>query len=205
MPVYNERATIERAIDAVLDAEAARIVRVDRRRRRLARRHDASSCVTDRGPEHVRVLTHDRNRGQGSRDPDGGSRTRAAPTRRSSTPISSTRRPTSRRSLEPLQRGDAEAVFGTRAFRSHSAYSFWYVVGNRAVTFFANVVYNCWVSDMMTGHKAIDDGALPLARASRARLRGRGGDHRAPPPARRFASTRCPSSTRRAAVRKGRS
>jgi glycosyltransferase involved in cell wall biosynthesis len=57
--------------------------------------------------------------------------------------------------LEPLVRGDAQAVFGTRAFRSHSAYSFWYVVGNRAVTLLANVIYNCWISDLMTGQKAL--------------------------------------------------
>jgi glycosyltransferase involved in cell wall biosynthesis len=57
--------------------------------------------------------------------------------------------------LAPLRAGDAEAVFGTRAFKSHSAYSFWYVVGNRAVTFAANLIYNAWISDLMTGHKAL--------------------------------------------------
>jgi hypothetical protein len=30
------------------------------------------------------------------------------------------------------------------------------VLGNRAVTLFANVLYNCWISDLMTGHKAIE-------------------------------------------------
>jgi hypothetical protein len=57
--------------------------------------------------------------------------------------------------LEPLRSGEAEAVFGTRGFESHSAYSFWYVVGNHVVTFVANLIYNSWISDMMTGHKAI--------------------------------------------------
>jgi hypothetical protein len=58
--------------------------------------------------------------------------------------------------LEPLRDGITSAVFGTRGFQSHSAYSFWYVVGNRAVTFALNLVYNSWISDMMTGHKAIE-------------------------------------------------
>ncbi|HEX7581635.1 MAG TPA: glycosyltransferase, partial [Gaiellaceae bacterium] len=57
--------------------------------------------------------------------------------------------------LGPLRVGDAQVVFGTRGFQSHSAYSFWYVVGNRAVTFAANLLYNSWVSDMMTGQKAM--------------------------------------------------
>src|SRR4029077_4641771 len=35
-----------------------------------------------------------------------------------------------------------------RAFKSHSAFSFWYVVGNRAVRLFADLVFNSWVSDI---------------------------------------------------------
>ena len=58
--------------------------------------------------------------------------------------------------LEPLRSGDSRAVFGTRAFQSHSAYSFWYVVGNRVVTLVANLIYNSWISDLMTGQKAME-------------------------------------------------
>jgi dolichol-phosphate hexosyltransferase len=36
---------------------------------------------------------------------------------------------------------------------SHAAYSFWYVIGNKAVTFATNLLYNCWISDVMTCHK----------------------------------------------------
>ena len=38
---------------------------------------------------------------------------------------------------------------------SYAAYSFWYVVGNKAVTMATNVLFNCWISDVMTCHKAI--------------------------------------------------
>ena len=29
------------------------------------------------------------------------------------------------------------------------------MLGNRAVTLVANVIYNCWISDLMTGQKAL--------------------------------------------------
>jgi hypothetical protein len=57
--------------------------------------------------------------------------------------------------LEPLLDGRASVVFGTRAFASHSAYGFWYVIGNKLVTFATNLLYNTWISDVMTCHKAM--------------------------------------------------
>ena len=58
--------------------------------------------------------------------------------------------------LEPLVSGEARVVFGTRAWTSQSSFSFWYVMGNKAVTMATNVLYNCWISDVMTGHKAME-------------------------------------------------
>ena len=57
--------------------------------------------------------------------------------------------------LEPLLAGEATVVFGTRAWSAHTAFSFWYVLGNKAVTLATNVIYNCWISDVMTCHKAM--------------------------------------------------
>lgn len=57
------------------------------------------------------------------------------------------------RLLEPVVCRGATVVFGTRTFTSHTAYSFWYVLGNRAVTMAANLFYNCWISDLETGLK----------------------------------------------------
>jgi hypothetical protein len=71
--------------------------------------------------------------------------------------------------LGPLRDGRARAVYGTRAFQSHSAFSFWYVVGNRAVTFVANLLFNSWISDMMTGQKAM---STELFRSLDLRQRG---------------------------------
>jgi len=55
--------------------------------------------------------------------------------------------------LQPVLQGEAEVVFGTRSFGSHTAYSFWYVMGNRAVTMAANVLFNAWLSDLETCFK----------------------------------------------------
>ena len=55
--------------------------------------------------------------------------------------------------LAPVLAGDAKIVYGTRTFGSHTAYSFWYVMGNKAVTMFANVLYNSWLSDLETCFK----------------------------------------------------
>ena len=60
--------------------------------------------------------------------------------------------------LAPVLAGDAEVVYGTRTFGSHTAYSFWYVVGNKTVTMAANVLYDCWISDLETCYKL-----MPLA------------------------------------------
>ena len=44
--------------------------------------------------------------------------------------------------LDPVLDGRAKVVYGNRTFGSHSAYSFWYVMGNKAVTTAANVLFN---------------------------------------------------------------
>lgn len=49
--------------------------------------------------------------------------------------------------------GEAEIVYGTRRFSSHNAFSYLYVLGNRAVTTFANVLFNCYISDLETCFK----------------------------------------------------
>ena len=171
MPVFNERATVERAIDDALTAElpveSRQLVIVD----------DGS---TDGTRELLREARVGRQRDarlpraepwQGRRAPDRPRSTPPASTRRSSTPTSSTRPPTSRRCSSRSSPGEAHVVFGTRSWSSHSAYSFWYVMGNKGVTFATNVIYNCWISDVMTCHKAM---STELFRSLRLRERGFG-------------------------------
>jgi glycosyltransferase involved in cell wall biosynthesis len=169
MPVFNERDTIEHAIRSVLDARVAdsfELLVVD------DGSTDGSRELLDRGewPEQVRVLAHDRNRGKGV-----ALRTGLAEARGIYTTIMDADLEYAPADipamLEPLRTGLTEAVFGTRGFQAHSAYSFWYVIGNRAVTFFANFLFNSWVSDIMTGQKAM---RTELFRSLKLRERGFG-------------------------------
>jgi dolichol-phosphate hexosyltransferase len=55
--------------------------------------------------------------------------------------------------LDPVLDGKATLVYGNRTFGSHTSFSFWYVMGNKAVTMFANVLFNCYISDLETCFK----------------------------------------------------
>ena len=57
--------------------------------------------------------------------------------------------------LPPLINGTANAVYGVRAFDGFTSHSYLYVLGNRAVTLAANVLFNVYVKDLMTMHKAM--------------------------------------------------
>lgn len=57
--------------------------------------------------------------------------------------------------LEPVLAEEADVVYGARGFESHSAFSFWYVVGNKGVTLAANLLFNSYLSDIMTCHKVM--------------------------------------------------
>ena len=154
MPVFDEIATVEAAIDDALKAELP----VDHRQ--LIVVDDGSTDGTREllgardWPAEVVIVLHERNLGKGAAIRtalkhatgdyaailDADLEYRAADL----APV-----------LQPLLDGDARVVFGTRAWTSQSAFSFWYVVGNKAVTFVMNVIYNCWISDVMTCHKAM--------------------------------------------------
>jgi hypothetical protein len=73
--------------------------------------------------------------------------------------------------LQPVLSGEAEVVYGTRSFGAHTSYSFWYVVGNKAVTLFANAIFDCWISDLETCFKLMP---LPLYRDLDIRSQGFG-------------------------------
>ena len=167
MPVFNELSTVERAIDDLLAARADdpwELIVVDD-----GSTDGSAELLRDRSwPEGVRVLFHERNRGKGA-----ALRTALAEAQGEYSAVLDADLEYSavdlRALLAPLRDGIADVVFGTRGFQAHSAYSFWYVVGNRAVTFAANLIYNSWVSDIMTGQKAI---RTELFRSLRLRERG---------------------------------
>lgn len=52
--------------------------------------------------------------------------------------------------LEPILVEGARVVYGKRSYGGHSAYSFWYVLGNKALAFWASFLFDAWLSDIET-------------------------------------------------------
>jgi glycosyltransferase involved in cell wall biosynthesis len=75
------------------------------------------------------------------------------------------------RLLEPVLAGKATVVYGNRTFGSHSSFSFWYVMGNKAVTTFANMLFDCYLGDLETCFKLMP---VDLYRSLDVRSRGFG-------------------------------
>jgi glycosyltransferase involved in cell wall biosynthesis len=164
MPVYNEAATVERAVDAVLAADlpvTTEVILVD----------DGSTDGTGRilagadwPADGVRVLTHERNRGKGA-----AVRTALEHATGDFSTIFDADLEYDPEDLKvllpPLLDGTTNVVFGVRAFDGFTSHSFLYVLGNRSVTLAANVLFNVYLKDLMTMHKAIRTDvfkALPL-------------------------------------------
>ena len=57
--------------------------------------------------------------------------------------------------LQPLIEGRADVVYGVRGFAGQTAFSFWFVLGNQLVTLSANLLFDCYISDMETGYKVL--------------------------------------------------
>ncbi|MFI5282565.1 MAG: glycosyltransferase family 2 protein [Candidatus Dormibacterales bacterium] len=57
--------------------------------------------------------------------------------------------------LQPLLEGRADIVFGVRGFAGQTAFSFWFVMGNKVVTLATNLLFDCYISDMETGFKVL--------------------------------------------------
>jgi dolichol-phosphate hexosyltransferase len=152
MPVYNEEATVERAIDRVLQADVGTddyelVVVNDGSTDRTRELLDARDW-----PDEVRIIHAAENRGKGQ-----AIRTALAEAQGTYSVILDADLeydPNDLRDLlAPVRNRVADAAFGTRAFRAHSAYSFWYVMGNRALSMATNVIFNTWITDVYTCFK----------------------------------------------------
>jgi glycosyltransferase involved in cell wall biosynthesis len=150
MPVYNEAKTIEVAVKRVLGVtypvDFELVIVNDGSSDGTA---DALAAIAD---SRVRVISHDRNRGKGA-----AIRTAAEAASGDYMIICDADLEYSPEEipglLAPVIAGEAEIVYGTRTFGSHSSFSFWYVMGNKFVTNFANVLFNSYISDLETCFK----------------------------------------------------
>lgn len=154
MPVFNERATVDAAIDQILGTEypidELELVIVD----------DGSTDGTAEllarraGDSRVTLVSHERNAGKGVAVQT--ALQHASGTYAAIMDADLEYDPSDiGKLLEPLLAGEVDVVYGTRGFESHSAFSFWYVMGNKGVTLAANLLFNCYLGDIMTCHKVM--------------------------------------------------
>jgi glycosyltransferase involved in cell wall biosynthesis len=127
MPVYNEQASVANAVKQALDVRypcEVELVVVDD-----GSRDGTGEVLTGLDDPRLHVFSHPRNRGKGAAIQTAAERATGdymvildADLEYDPQDIP--------RLLEPVLDGRATIVYGSRSFGSHSAYSFWYVLGN---------------------------------------------------------------------------
>ena len=166
MPVYNEQASVHRALKQALAVEypcdVEFVVVDDGSTDGTAAELDA---FTD---ERLRVVHHESNRGKGA-----AIRTAAGAATGDYVVILDADLeydPADIPALvKPVLEERATVVYGNRQFGSHSAYSFWYVLGNKGVTLAANIIFNSYIGDVETCFKL-----MPLDLLRRLDIRSTG-------------------------------
>jgi dolichol-phosphate hexosyltransferase len=155
IPVYNEEPTVEMAIGRILDTEYP-VDQVE-----LVIVNDGSTDGTTAilrdlaaADSRINLVEHERNSGKGD-----AIRTAIQHANGTYAAIMDAdleyEASDIGKLLEPILEGEAEVVFGSRGFESHSAFNFWFVMGNKGVTLVANLLFNCYLGDIMTCHKVM--------------------------------------------------
>jgi dolichol-phosphate hexosyltransferase len=168
MPVYNEEARLAEALKQVLAVDFpcdVELVVVDDGSR------DGTGQILDQVDDvRVRVIKHDRNRGKGAAIKTAVDHASGAYLVIFDADLEYDPKDIPRL-LEPVLDGRATVVYGNRTFGSHSSFSFWYVMGNKAVTTAANMLFNCYLGDLETCFKLMP---VELYRSLDVRSRGFG-------------------------------
>jgi glycosyltransferase involved in cell wall biosynthesis len=168
MPVYNEARTVQAVVKRVLDVEfpcPVEVVIVDD-----ASTDGTAEILAHLDDQRLVKLRHRANQGKGAAIATAA----AAASGEFLVPLDADLEYLPEeipQLLEPVLRGEAEVVYGTRGFGSHSSYSFWYVMGNKAVTTVANVLFNAYIADLETCFKLMP---AELLRSLRIRSAGFG-------------------------------
>jgi glycosyltransferase involved in cell wall biosynthesis len=151
VPAYNEAATLEAVLKRVLrQPSVAQVVVVD----------DASTdgsleiAQRFRSDARVQVIRHDRNRGKGAALQSGLQAITAPLVLIQDADLEYDPLDYARL-IAPILEGRADVVYGFRGFAGHTAYSYWFVMGNHFVTTIANILFNSYIQDMATGFKVM--------------------------------------------------
>lgn len=154
MPAFNEEATIagaiERALGVELDVDGRELIVVENGSRDRTR----EILRSGEWPDSVRVVELDVNRGKGGAVRRGLEEARGRYVGLLDADLEYDPADLGPM-LDAVRNEGMDAAFGTRVWQAHSAYSFWYVTGNRVINTTANVLYNVWLSDCMVGLKLI--------------------------------------------------
>jgi glycosyltransferase involved in cell wall biosynthesis len=150
MPVYNEQDHVAEAVKQTLAVDypcEVELIVVDDGSR------DGTASALERVDDpRVRVLTHQRNRGKGAAVHTAAGHAEGDYLVMLDADLEYDPQDLPKL-LAPVLDGRARVVYGNRVFGSHTAYSFWYVMGNKAITTAANVFYNSYIGDLETCFK----------------------------------------------------
>ncbi len=150
MPVYNERHRVGRAVKQTLEVDYPceyELLVIDD-----GSRDGTAEILAGLEKDPVRVIRHPRNRGKGAAITTGVAEATGDYVVVLDADLEYDPRDIPLL-LEPVQDGRGQVVYGNRSFGGHAAFSFWYVMGNKAITTTANILYNCYLSDLETCFK----------------------------------------------------
>jgi glycosyltransferase involved in cell wall biosynthesis len=152
MPIYNEEQTLQKILEHVLaQPQVGEVIAVDDGSR--DRSWEILTQVAARDPR-VRPLRQEVNAGKGAalRRAIGELRMPFALVQDADLEYDPRDYPVL---LQPLVEGRADVVYGVRGFAGQTAYSFWFVIGNKGVTLASNLLFDSYISDMETGYKVL--------------------------------------------------
>jgi len=152
IPCYNEEQTIGEILDQVravqLDKE---IIVVDDHSR--DRTFEIVSGIAAADPS-IKLIRQPRNRGKGDAVRAGLQRAKGAIVVIQDADLEYD--PNDYYELvRPIVEGKVDVVFGSRFSGRHTGMYFWNAIGNKALTFLTNFLFNAWISDMETCYKVM--------------------------------------------------